>query len=49
VVVTASPELGYTRTNDDILDPEIHHIDSSIQQRVCVCMWVCVCVNMFQM
>jgi len=32
VVMSASPELGYTRTNDDILDPEIHCVDSSIQQ-----------------
>jgi len=35
VFVTASPELGYTRTNDDILDildPEIHRVDGSIQQ-----------------
>jgi len=30
-VVTASPELVYTRTDDDILDPEIHRVDGSIQ------------------
>ena len=29
-VVTASPESAYTRT-DDILDPEIRHVDGSIQ------------------
>jgi len=37
VVVTASPELGYTRTNDDILDildPEIRRVDGSIQHAV---------------
>jgi len=36
VVVTASPELGYTHTNDDILDildPEIRRVDGSIQPR----------------
>jgi len=31
VIVTASPELVYTRTDDDILDPEIRRVDGSIQ------------------
>ena len=34
VVVTASPESGYTHTNDDILDipdPEIRRVDGSVQ------------------
>jgi len=30
-VVTASPESVYTRTDDDILDPEIRRVDGSIQ------------------
>ena len=30
-VVTASPELVYTRTDDDILDPEVRRVDGSIQ------------------
>jgi len=30
-VVTATPELVYTRTDDDILDPEIRRVDGSIQ------------------
>jgi len=29
-VVTASTELVYTRTNGDILDPEIRRVDGSI-------------------
>jgi len=32
-VVTASPELVYTRTDDDNNDPEIHLVDCSIQQQ----------------
>ena len=30
-VVTASPELIYIRTDNDILDPEIRRVDGSIQ------------------
>jgi len=31
-IVTPSPELVYTRTDDDILDPDIRRVDGLIQQ-----------------
>jgi len=34
-VATASPESVYTRTDDDILDPEIRRVDGSIQWKNC--------------
>jgi len=33
-VVTASPELVYTRTDDDIFDPEIRRVDGSAQHLI---------------
>jgi len=43
VVVSASPGFGYTHTNHDIIDPEIHHVDGSVhllhdRLRMSVCM-----------
>jgi len=39
-VVTASPELVYTRTDDDILDLEIRRVDGSIQHLL-PCLYPC--------